>query len=122
MSIDLTSLLAKDTTKVEILHPGTKEPIGIRVTIAGPAADTYQAARLKLVQENMGNPDVTKIHQTMFKLLVACVLAWEGVMEHGVVVPCTPENVERILSTPGYYWLKDQLEAALGDVARFITA
>lgn len=122
MTTDLSTLLAKETTKVELLHPATKKPLGMVVTLAGPAADTYQTSRLKLVQENMGQTDAEKISKKMVELLAACVLSWEGFIENGVPLACTPENVMRLLTTPGYYWLKEQLESALGDVARFISA
>lgn len=122
MTTDLSTLIAMETTKVEVLHPVTKKPTGMSVTLAGPAADAYQSAKLRLVQENMGEANAEKIGQKMVELLAACVVGWEGFVEHGQALACTPENVLRLLTTRGYYWLKDQLEAALGDVARFIKA
>lgn len=122
MTTDLSTLIAMETTKVELLHPATKKPLGMVVTLAGPAADAYQSARLRLVQENMGEADVEKISRKMVDLLAACVIAWEGFVENGQPLVCTPETVSRLLNHRGYYWMKDQLEAALGDVARFIKA
>lgn len=122
MTTDLSTLIAMETTKVELLHPATKKPLGMVVTLAGPAADTYQTAKLRLVQENMGEANAEKISRKMVELLAACVVSWEGFVENGMPLVCDRETALRLLTTPGLYWLRDQLESALGDVARFIKA
>jgi hypothetical protein len=52
-------------------------------------------------------------------LLVACTLAWEGVIVEGVDLPCTPDNVKMVYRR--FPWLQEQVTAFIGDRANFLS-
>ena len=52
------------------------------------------------------------------RLLSSCVSDWKNVIENGQEVPCSPENVFRILSE--YKWIYEQVDRAVADRSRFL--
>ena len=127
--VNLSELLAKDTATVALKHPKTAVPMDAFITVSGPASDTYRKARQAMTDRRMaanaaGQPiDAATIEANARELMAQCVLDWTGLIgPDGAEMPCTVENVRKVLSTPGLYWLKDQIDEAINTVGNFLTA
>ena len=120
---DLNTLIAKETAVVAVRHPLKKEPTGMTLTIAGPAADAYQRERRRTAKARFdaGAVTIEGIEGAALDLLVACVTAWSGFQINGEELPCTPENVRKVLSIPGLYWLKDFIDTEVANLGNFLT-
>jgi len=53
--------------------------------------------------------------------MVACTVAWAGFMSGGQPLPCTPENVRAVLSSPKAQHIVEQVRRAMGDHEAFFT-
>jgi hypothetical protein len=122
--MDLSSLLATDTAVITIKHPKTGMSIpGMTVTVAGNASEEYRRVRAELAKrrlESTRSVTVDELEAAALTLLVSCVRGWTGFERDGAEVECTPANVRELVGTPGYFWLKEQIEAGVGDTANFI--
>jgi len=121
--MDLSSLFASDTAEVTIKHPKTGEPLDMVVTVAGNASEEYRKVRTELAKrriESTRSITVEELETSAMRLLVACVKGWKGIQMAGVDYPYSAANAKELLSNPGYFWLKEQIETAVGDVANFI--
>lgn len=120
---------------VDILHPKTSQPIGIRFVILGGDSETARAMLRKQQTRRLGNaqrnrnalsrtPD--EIEADNVELLAACTREWftgnEATIEitPGEWVPCTPENAARLYTDPGFAWLREQIDREIGDRANFL--
>jgi len=121
--MDLSSLFASDTAEITIKHPKTGEPLDMVVTVAGNASEDYRKVRTELAKrriESTRSITVEELETSAMRLLVACVKGWKGIQMSGVEYPYSTANAKELLSNPGYFWLKEQIETAVGDVANFI--
>ena len=121
--MDLSSLFASDTAEIIIKHPKTGEPLDMVVTVAGNASEDYRKVRTELAKrriESTRSITVEELETSAMRLLVACVKSWKGIQMSGVEYPYSAANAKELLSNPGYFWLKEQIETAVGDVANFI--
>lgn len=126
--MDLSSLLQPLETEVEIIHPATSKPVGIRVTLLSRHHPDIKAMARKIGDSRMAlarrnKPmDSAAIETELVEILVASVKSWSGVDRDGVPLACTPENVRDLLSNPGYQWIRKQLDDAMGNDALFFGA
>lgn len=127
-SIDLASVVVSPHTTVDVLHPLKGQPCGIRVKVASldspevRAVEREQHAR-RLQRVSAGAPtklSLDELEADGLELLVRATMGWEGVVENGATVECTPDNVRRVYTA--HPWLRRQVDAALADRSRFIKA
>jgi hypothetical protein len=125
-SMDLASLVAGKNT-VDITHPKTGEPIGLKVTLrSSDAPEVKEVARKHLNDTLMlrgKTPSAEKVEARALDLMVASVESWEwapGVTWGNEALECTPANVRRVLKDAP--WIKRQLDVALGDEGAFFTS
>lgn len=133
----LASLAPKGSgVPVSILHPVTRLETGITVTVIGTDSETCKKIqrkqlnrRLELQAKTRNNKlsmTAEELEKEALDVLVACVVAWhtgerpEIEMNEGEWLPCTPENVKRVLTE--LPWLKEQLDQEIGDRANFLPA
>lgn len=133
---DLTSVEQLDSVQLTILHPSTKEPTDIKITLAGPNHPRTKEARRMMLdamtkdvkdQATKGQitvgarvditPEATE--EALLRAIVHRTLGWEGMAEHDQDVEFSPENARRIYSTQTYSWLRDQVDKALAIDANF---
>lgn len=142
MNLDL-SKGAEAGAAVELRHPVSREPLGVRVFVVGTDSETYrsqirrqQNRRMEQARRSRGalNISAEELENDALDLLVACTKGWESdIEEHGEkktvaaipfgsegLLPCTPENVRRIYSHPGFAWLREQVDAEIGDRSNFL--
>ena len=120
--MDLSSLLPKDQTEVQILHPVTGEGLGITITIAGPAHPAKVAYERTALDTRYKSKKVVDVPYLMAEAegeLVARTLAWTNVELNGETLDCTPDNVAKVYGNPGFFWLKNQVASVSGDMQGF---
>jgi hypothetical protein len=122
--MDLSKLLATDTAVIQIKHPRTGAVIeGMTVTVAGNASEDFRRVRAELAKrrlETSRNVTVEELEASALTLLVACVKGWSGFEMDGVEYEFSPANARALLTNPGYFWLREQVESGVGDTANFI--
>jgi hypothetical protein len=121
--MDLSSIKASAST-VEILHPATSEPIGLTI---GLRPSTHPAVKEVVRRFTNDNLSFNKKKLTAEKLeahnlerLVSATesFAWSGDASWGgEKIEATPANVRTVYTKAP--WIKDQVDEALGDQARF---
>lgn len=129
MSFDIATLdEAKERreTGVEIplLHPKTGKETGAFLTLAAYSSERVKARAREIAKEweerRSRNPKFMPgldDQERMTKAMAhAVVIGWRGINSGGKDWPCTPENIERLLSDPV---VAGQVDAVAGDEARF---
>lgn len=119
-----------DGLRVEIRHPVTGEKLGMAVTVA-----SYQSERVKKVQRKLANAamreqrrnpkkaaTVDEVEDKAHDLMCAAVLSWEGFERDGKELPCTPENVRAVITSPDLFFISEQIDRAAEDQQAFLTA
>jgi hypothetical protein len=138
---DLSQIKPTDRT-IEILHPRTDEPIGIRVTLMSiddermiKAKRAITDKRLHLEQRAKSFKS-TDLEDNKTSLLATAVIDWEwynptgnedakdfdrnAMPEWNSSVPdFSRRNVQAILSDPGMSWFTDQINEAVGETKAF---
>jgi hypothetical protein len=124
---DLSSLIRHDTLTVDILHPISGEPTGMRLEVAGMDSPRYRDATRTLIEKSTASaPRAARqakkaaprdMEADALELLVACTVSWTGVVESGAAVPLTPDNARRLFTA--HPWLRRQVDEAVGDRASF---
>lgn len=124
---DLSSLIRHDTLTVDILHPITGEPTGMRVEVASADSPRYREATRAILEKAAASlprggqrarkAALRDMESDALDLLVACTISWTGVVERGVEVPLTVENARRLFTT--HPWLRRQMDEVMQDRASF---
>lgn len=121
--------------ELELFHPGTKEGLGVFVTVLGQDSDEYrkvfqvqQRKRLDRAMRGGGiriksvaSPE--SLEQDANELLAACTKSWRtGEEQHlligGEKLECSRDNAMRVYRD--YPWIKEQVDDAVNDRANFL--
>lgn len=111
------------TRTIEVLHPATKLPIGLEITLYSMENKAVKQAQ-RLIQNKrmaMKSEDVTAeiLERQNLELLASAFCSWEWKGEatfKGEKLEFNKDNVMKVLSVG---WIKDQVNIALGDTASF---
>lgn len=126
--MDLNSLLQPMETEVEILHPVTNKPTGIKVVLLSRYHPDIKAMVRKIQDTRMAQArrnkpmDAATIEDETLEVLAASVKSWQGLDRDGEALACTRENVLDLLRNPGYQWMRRQIDESLGNDALFFGA
>ena len=102
---------------VDILHPVTGEPTGIRFKIAGPDSRRQRDARYEVAARRAsGAVTASRLQAQAVAFMAACILDWK-VIENGEPIPFARHQVERVLNASPI--IADQLDRALSDRVAF---
>ena len=109
--------------QVEILHPGTFEPLGVTIIVAGPdsthARDFDRTVINRRLKGRKTKPlDAGEVQDAASKKLAACTLSWTGVIDGGKVLECNRENALLVYNRLPF--IAEQVAEAAGDRAVFI--
>lgn len=123
------SVIAEAGYEFEILLP-TGTPTGAKIRVRGENAKTVRDYGRRVFQERQMQAQVAKRRgkepedltlEDAEKLSVegaaVRVISWEGIAEDKKEVPCTPENVKRILKD--YPFIREQVMEASNDISNF---
>ena len=130
---DLNTLSLKDTVELQLRHPVTDESLfadeaktlPVCITLYGTSSKQYRNAitNLQNRQLNRGKKKVSAevMRDEGIEILVACSEKATNMVYNGA--PVTNAATFRALySDPTFGWLKDQVDAALGDVGNFLNS
>lgn len=111
-------------TWLEILHPVTRAPIGVRVKVHGRDSDRVREAverqereTLEAARSNRPAPD-KKTRDA--QIWAAATTDWEGVEFEGAPMPFSEANALKLYGHPGLGWFVAQVAAAVMDHGRFL--
>lgn len=128
---NLDSLALRDTTELQLVHPVTEELIfadreqtkPVSVILFGTSSKQYRNAisAMQNRQLRRGKKAATAelLREESVNLLVACSDKTLNLTYKDAPVD-NEEAFRALYSDPAYSWLKDQVDAALGDVSRFL--
>lgn len=134
-----TSTASDKGAKIPILHPVSKEPVGINITILGKHSSTFR----ELVRDNInkrvkqeslaarrGKPldprTAEEIEREALEMLVACTMGWDSGPDKPYIVfedkklEFSAQNALLVYSK--LIWLREQIDEAIGDLENFIPA
>lgn len=118
---DLTSL-QESGAEIDITHPGTGEPLGIKMVIAGPDSKRQKAATSLIVSERaeMRLRKITagRLEDEGLRIAASSILSWSGVMENGKEVEYSPSAALSLLTR--YPFIREQVAAYANDRANFL--
>ncbi len=113
---------------VEILHPGTGEPIGIRVSIMSITDERMNKLRRKIQDERLRletrgkNFKSDDVEENRNHLSFAAMTAWDwygDITFDGVKPAFNQSQVSKVLTA--FPWFRDQVEEAISDEKAFFT-
>src|ERR1019366_2404863 len=107
---------------IQVKHPLQGEIEGMTITLLGTDSEVFRVAmreregwRLKRMADGFA-PESAENAETAIEeaernleFLLNLTLGWTGFLSDGKEILCTPENVRRFYSDPGYLWLYDQV-------------
>ena len=115
---------------VQIYHPSNNENLGITIHVIGRDSDEFKRVlwaqskkRIAKMQKSGNRPGLfypEDSERDGLELLAACTKSWSGVIVKGKTLECTPDNV--IMVYEQFPWIREQVDAAIGDRANFIKA
>ncbi|MCV9997672.1 hypothetical protein OE766_05385 [Pararhizobium sp. YC-54] len=107
---------------LELRHPVSGAPTGMKLVVAGPDSRTQRAARLATADElsDLARADGTVSAEDRERATIAglarCILCWE-IIEDGEALPLTHSAACRLLSVS---WAREQVDAFAGNRANFV--
>ena len=113
----------------ELVHPGTKEPLGAFVKVRGDMSKVVKAHFRKRFNEvQQANKIAKRRNQEVETSLdefedlaiadaVVRIIGWKGIQEAKQDVPFTPENADRVLRA--HPWIREQIQEAASEVSNF---
>lgn len=140
-SLDL-AVVTEQPHEFELLHPETKEGLGVFVSVIGSESETFQsymrekanAARLKAFgQQRRGKPDepatVEAEEDMVIDAIATCMTGWRTVTE-GKSAPVIVWGADRLEFSKAnaakwlkhFRWVRLQVNEATADLANFIKA
>lgn len=113
----------------ELVHPGTKEPLGAFVKVRGNMSKGVRAhfrkryaefqiqAKIAERTKRPVDPSLDEIEDQNIQDTLARIIGWKGIQEEGKDVAFNLENGERILRA--HPWIGVQIDEAASEVANF---
>ncbi|ATS40461.1 MULTISPECIES: hypothetical protein [Xanthomonas] len=119
---ELTTIVAAERV-IDIKHPATEAPIGLRITLLPDTDERVRAVARKAVNERLagkGKLTAEKSEQGRLDILTASMGGWEwaaGLSFHGEQPQLTQQIARQLLTE--LPWIADQIDTVLGDRAGF---
>lgn len=132
MSFDIAAFDdAKDAREAGVefafLHPKTGEETGAFITVASYSSERVKEKARSIVRQwekrsksdPKYRPGIDEQEALALATTCAAVVAWRGFESDGREWPCTPDNIERLVSDPA---AAKQIDEAAGNEAGFFKA
>lgn len=125
--MDLTEILPSERV-VEILHPGTEEPIGVRVTLMSITDERLKKLKRKFQDERLRleargkNFKSDELEENRDELAFKAMTSWDWYGDatfNGKKPEFNQANVLAVLQK--LVWFRDQIEAEIGDEKSFFS-
>jgi len=125
-NLDTVETAEKGAT-LEVMHPTDNVPLGIAITLAGADSDLYQKTQNRTINKRAKrfrpgqslSFTVEEQEENTLNLLATCTLGWEGVVVDGEPLPYSKENAKELYRR--FRWLREQVDAFIGDRANFLS-
>lgn len=120
--MDISTIVAAERT-IDIKHPASGQPIGLKVTLRPDSDPAVTAARRSFLNDRLqrrGKVTAEKIEEQNQRVIVAAVSGWtwEGDLTFEGGKPDFNEiNLVKVLKK--LTWVRDQIDEELGDAAAF---
>ncbi|WP_223566940.1 hypothetical protein [Agrobacterium tumefaciens] len=121
-----TSFNFEEAFDLDITHPVTGEKTGLVVQVA-----SYRSERVKRVQRKLGNASlrenkknpkkvgtIEEVEERTNEIVAASIVGW-NLTRNKVEVPCTPEEILKIISDSRYFFIAEQVDKAADEDANF---
>lgn len=109
-------------TEVKITHPGTGEPLGITMQVAGPDSKRQKAATALIIAERaelrLRKITAARLEDESVRIAAASIISWTGVMEAGKNIDYSPSAALGLLTR--YPFIREQIVSYSGDRANFL--
>jgi len=113
---------ANEGTTVDIVHPVTGDPLGIKVQVVGQDSDLYRKAQRKILNKRLNDKKfktrAEELENEAIDLLAGCTVGWEGIQEGETDIPFSVDAAKRVYRE--YPWMKEQVDMAIGDRGNFL--
>lgn len=119
--------------ELELLHPVSKKPLGIFITVLGKDSTAFREHTRDRVNERLRKnfeaqrkgkdqpvPTVEQGEKETAELLAAVTVSWRNVTLDGEALDCTPANAKRLYLAPGLSWIREQVDEAVADLGNFM--
>ncbi len=107
---------------VEITHPKTGEHIGAVIRVAGPDSKRVRTARAIVVNERIEQKikklSADRMEEESNRITAASIISWSGIQVAGKEFEYNKQNAFRLMTN--YPFIREQLDAFVGDRANFI--
>jgi hypothetical protein len=114
---------AETGTELVLLNPIDDEPTDMKIMVLGfdssKAKEAIRASGNKRLKRGKLVSTMEEMEQSGLNLTAACTISWSGIEENGEEVEFAPANVKRIYTE--YPWIKEQVDAFIGDRANFLS-
>lgn len=130
---NLDSLALKDTVSLQLKHPVTDELLfadaeqtePVSIVLYGTSSKQYRnaitAMQNRALKRGKKAPTAEEVREESVRLLVACSEKAVNLSYKGAPLE-TPEAFRELYNDASFSWLKDQVDAALGEVSNFLEA
>lgn len=123
---DLAALKTTETheegAELELTHPTTGEPLGAFIMVVGTDSETYNKARRKMtdkrLKRKLSKLTMEDVERENIEMLASCTKGWRGVVINKEEVPYTFANACTLYTE--YPWIREQVDAFMGDRANFL--
>lgn len=109
-------------TEVQITHPGTGEPLGITMQVAGPDSKRQKAATSLIIAERadmrLRKITAARLEDENNRIAAASIISWSGVIEDGKEIEYSPSVALGLLIR--YPFIREQIVSYSGDRANFL--
>ncbi|MCI1148976.1 hypothetical protein [Stenotrophomonas maltophilia] len=119
---ELTNIVAAER-RLDIVHPGTQEPVGLVLILLPDSHPQVKAAARKAINDRInhrGKVDAEQIEASRINMLSASVGGWEwqgDLTFHGEKPDFSPQALQQLLKE--LPWVGEQADVALTDRAEF---
>lgn len=120
------SSISPGTNVVEIVHPHTGDPIGLKITLRSQHSAEVQAVNRRITNDRLRtrskNITAEKLEAAGIEVLTAAIVKWEWEGDAsfgGEKLECNPQNIRRVMREAP--WIKAQVDDAFGNEAAFFS-
>ena len=117
------------TTTFDIVHPATREPVGVTVELFSPESPEVKAVNRRLreraLRSGRGGVNYDQIESGALDTLAAAVKSWswaDGMTWHGEVPTNDAAFIRKVLGSPEGAFIRAQIDAKLASEADFTKA
>jgi hypothetical protein len=107
---------------IQITHPGTGEPLGITMKIAGPDSKRQKAATALIIAERtdmrLRKITAARLEEESNRIAAASIISWSGVIENKETLEYSPSAALSLLTR--YPFIREQIITQSGDRANFL--